>query len=439
MKLKNFNINTDNEKVVHYNYGRYIILDLVTLDYIVVDKIRYNQLLEEYKSYLRNKDNIVPKEVKEDFLDSKQLVNIVLITGFDCNYECTYCCQNEYKSIKDKLNVDDLLKIKEFYNDYDSYFSTNTTIDKIDIMGGEPFLNSNVELINGVFEKFSNSKISFTTNGANIIAYKSIIENNKSNIEKVILSVDGEKKLHLKHRKTIKDEYYDNIWEGLEFLLGNDIEVHINTVYHPEDSNEYINFFDKLEKYGWLENKFSVSFTLDITKTDYNDEDNSYLNTVKDTFKNILDSDNRAQYIGQNFINYNISTMYNMIKYRDKIEPYKSCEVCSKPSYTFLPTGDVIFCIGSNNSKFKVGTYKPEITINKKSIKELNSRDIRTMSECSDCEHKYFCKGGCVAKALNNSSKLDASYCGRWKEENHKESLEDVLNLLIKEEIINNK
>ena len=42
---------------------------------------------------------------------------------------------------------------------------------------------------------FSNSKISFTTNGANIMTYKLIIENNKNNIEKVILSVDGEKKV----------------------------------------------------------------------------------------------------------------------------------------------------------------------------------------------------------------------------------------------------
>ncbi|MDU5082777.1 radical SAM/SPASM domain-containing protein [uncultured Tissierella sp.] len=439
MKLKDFNISTDNEKIVHYNYGRYIILDLVTLDYTVMGKIEYNQLLEEYKSYLRNKDNIALKEIKEDSLDSKQLVNIVLITGFDCNYKCTYCYQNKYKIIKDKLKVDDLLKIKEFYNVHDSYFGTNTVIDTINLMGGEPFLDNNLELIDGVFENFSNSKISFTTNGANIMTYKLIIENNKNNIEKVILSVDGEKSLHLKHRKAIKDKYYDNIWEGLEFLLRNDIEVDINAVYHPEDSAEYISFFDKLEKYGWLENKFSVGFTLDITKTDYNDEDNSYLNTVKHTFKNILDSDNRTQYIGQNFINYNISTMYNMIKQRDKIEPYKSCEACSKPSYTFLPTGDVVVCLGSNNSKFKVGTYKPEITINKENIKELNNRDIRTMNKCSDCEYKYFCKGGCVAKALNDSGKLDATYCGRWKEENYKESLEDVLDQLIKEEIINNK
>ena len=63
-------------------------------------KIEYNQLLEEYKSYLRNKDNIALKEIKEDSLDSKQLVNIVLITGFDCNYKCTYCYQNKYKNHK---------------------------------------------------------------------------------------------------------------------------------------------------------------------------------------------------------------------------------------------------------------------------------------------------------------------------------------------------
>lgn len=439
MKLNGFNICTDNEKMVHYNYGKYIILDLVTMDYVVEDKERYNQLVEEYKGYLSNKGSIIINENKEDSLKNKQLAGIVLITGFDCNYECAYCYQNEYKNIKEKMKAQDILNIKGFYDAYDSYFGTDTDIDRIDIMGGEPFLNSNQELIKGVFDKFPNSKVAFTTNGANIMAFQSIIEKNKSNIEKVVLSVDGEKDLHLKHRKTTKVQYYDNIWEGLEFLLQNSIGVHINTVYHPEDNSEYSSFFDKLEKYGWLENKFSVGFTLDITKTDHNDKDNSYLNTAKQAFKNILTSDNRTQYIGQNFINYNISSMYNIIKQRDMIVPYKSCEVCSKPSYTFLPTGDVVVCLGSNNSKFKVGTYKSEITLNWERIKELNSRDVRNMNECSECEYKCFCKGGCIAKALNNSGKLDAPYCGRWKQEDYKESLESVLDQLIKEDIIKNR
>lgn len=436
MKLKDFNIRTNNEKVVHYNYGKYIILDLVTLNYTIVDKIGYNQLLEDYKSYLNDKSTTETKEIKTDYADKKQLVNLGFITGFDCNYKCDYCYQNEYKVIKDKMKIEDLLKIKEFYNIYDSYFGTNSIIDTIGIMGGEPFLENNLKLIKKIFEKFPNSTILFTTNGANIMKYKSIIKDNKKSIDRIVLSIDGEKRLHLKHRKALKDEYYDNIWEGLEFLLNNDIKVLINAVYHPQDNVEYPIFFDKLERYGWLENRFSVNFTSDITKANSNDKDSRYLDIVKESFKNLLELDNRAQYIYQDFISYNQSAIYNMIKLKDKIKPYKHCEISFKPSFTFLPTGDVVACLVSNSAKLKVGTYKPIVTVNMENIKKLYNRDIRTIHKCNKCEYKYFCRGGCIAKVLEGYDNLDGGYCGRWKEENYEESLENVLNRLIKEENI---
>lgn len=435
-KLNNFNIKTDNEKVVHYNFGKYIIFDLITLDYIVVNKVEYTQLLEDYKIYLNDKSGTEINKVKVDYLDKKQLVNLVFITGFDCNYKCDYCYQNEYKTIKDKMQVEDFLKIKEFYNVYDNYFGTTSIIDTIGIMGGEPFLESNLMVIKEIFEQFPGSRISFTTNGANIMEYKSIIRDNRESIDRVVLSIDGDKDLHLKHRKALKNEFYDNIWEGLQLLLDNDIEVLINTVYHPEDNAEYPYFFDKLERYGWLKNRFSVNFNLDITKTKSNDKGSNYVDMAKESFKNLLELDNRGRYVHQNLINYNQSTMYSMIKQKDKMIPYKNCEIGIKPSFVFLPTGDVVACLVSNSAKLKVGTYKPTATIIIENIRRLYSRDVRTMHKCNRCEYRYFCKGGCIAKTLNDDGNLDDGYCGRWKEENYEEALEDVLNQLIKEESI---
>ncbi|WP_406243070.1 radical SAM protein [Tissierella carlieri] len=388
--IEKFNIRTDNEKTVHYNYGKYIIFDLITLDYVVVDKEDYSKLLDDYRDYLKNKSDIAIDQTEISVKDKKQFLDLVFITGFDCNYNCTYCYQKDYKNIKSKMKTDDLDKIKEFYGYYDNLFNTDSIIKTITIMGGEPFLDDNFKFIESVFERFPTAQLTFTTNGSNISKYKSLIKANRERIQTVILSIDGDKKLHLKYRNTFNDKFYDNIWEALEFLLDNDIEVIINSVYHPEEIEDYRSFFDILEKYGWLENKFSVKLDLDMMKTQFNDEDDTYINMAKESFKQLIELDNRAKYLSQSFINYTEISMLSMIQSRETRIPYKHCDLTFRPSYTFLPNGKVVTCLSSDNPKLEVGTYKPEIYVNRNNIKNIYNRDVRNMSRCKDCDYKYF-------------------------------------------------
>ncbi|MBU5311992.1 radical SAM protein [Tissierella carlieri] len=435
--IEKFNIRTDNEKTVHYNYGKYIIFDLVTLDYVVVDKEDYNKLLDDYRDYLKNKSDIAIDETKISVKDKNQFLDLVFITGFDCNYNCTYCYQKDYKNIKSKMKTDDLDKIKEFYGAYDNLFNTDSIIKTITIMGGEPFLDDNFKFIESVFKNFPTAQITFTTNGSNISKYKSLIKANRERIQTVILSIDGNKKLHLKHRNTFNDKFYDNIWEALEFLLDNDIEVIINSVYHPEEIEDYPLFFDILEKYGWLENKFSVKLDLDMMKTKSIGEDKTYINMVKESFNTLIEMDNRAKYLSQSFMNYTEITMIGMIQSRETRIPYKHCDLTFRPSYTFIPNGKAVTCLSSDNPKLEVGTYKPEIRINKDNIENIYNRDVRNMSRCKECDYKYFCRGGCIAENIKRYDSLDMGYCSRWKEEDYKVALERVLNQLIAEEIRN--
>ena len=264
-----------------------------------------------------------------------------------------------------------------------------------------------------------------------------MIKANRERIQTVILSIDGDKKLHLKYRNTFNDKFYDNIWEALEFLLDNDIEVIINSVYHPEEIEDYRSFFDILEKYGWLEKKFSVKLDLDMMKTQFNDEDDTYINMAKESFKQLIELDNRAKYLSQSFTNYTEISMLSMIQSRETRIPYKHCDLTFRPSYTFLPNGKVVTCLSSDNPKLEVGTYKPEIYVNRNNIENIYNRDVRNVPSCKECDYKYFCRGGCIAENIKRYDSLDIGYCSRWKEEDYKVALERVLNQLIAEEIRN--
>lgn len=426
--MNRFNIRTMNEKVVHCKYNRYIILDLITFDYVVVNKQTYNKLLKEYREFYE-------VGVEEDLKDSKNsFVDPVFVTGFDCNYRCAYCYQGGYKRIDDRMQKEDIASIKKFYGLFNQEFGLKTKINEISFIGGEPLLKENFKMIESVFDEFESAKIRVITNGAEFELYKDMFLKHRDRIDSIVISVDGDKELHLRYRKPLEEEYYDEIWKAVDFLTENHIPLIINSVYHPEDNREYVCFFDKLEEHGWKEHEFSVNLTLDIDKAFPGSE---YLEKAKVSIGELKELDHRANRVNSTIENYTELTMYSIIKNRNFSIPYKACGVIGNPSFSFFPNGDIYICLlAKNNEMMKVGTYKPEVTIDKERIRRLFRRDIRYMDKCMECEYKYFCRGGCVAQVCSDGGDIYDGHCGRWKEAEYEKSLEKVLERLIEEEIV---
>lgn len=427
-----FNIRTHNEKIMHSNYGKHILFDLVTKDYAVTDSSECKKLIEEYRNF-----KIESEENPENFSDVKENDNEitsvfpVFITSFDCNYRCTYCCQNEYDKNVATMSPEDIPKILAFYREFDKIYGTKSRVDEIGIMGGEPFLDKNYLFIESVFDSFTDSKISFISNGANLIPYHSLLKNKRKQVKHIVLSVDGDKELHLKYRKAPTEEYYYNIWESIDFLRENDIVVQLKGLYHENEIEHYKKFLDLLSKHAKRPNDYLATLSLDINKI-YSDT--QYIADAKKSFLELLENDNRASLFWQDILNYSGSSIVRQIYMKEEYRPYKTCGITHSPSYTFLPTGEVYPCSLGIDFGIQIGTFKPEITINTQVVDRIMNRDVRNLKKCQPCEQKHFCKGGCIVRAMANDEEED-TFCGRWKEDDYQESLESVLNQLILDEI----
>ena len=427
-----FNIRTHNEKIIHSNYGKHILFDLVTKDYVVTDSSECKKLIEEYRNFkIESEENPeIFSEIKEN---DNEITSVfpVFITSFDCNYRCEYCCQQEYNKNVPTMNPEDIPKILAFYREFDKIYGTKSQIDEIGIIGGEPFLDKNYAFIESVFDSFIEAKISFISNGANIASFYSLLKEKKEQIKQIVLSIDGDKELHLKYRKAPIEKYYDNIWESLDFLRNNEIQVYISALYHENEIERYNKFLDLLSKHAKKPKDYLATLSLDINKI-YSDT--QYIADAKKSFRELLENDNRASLLWQDILNYSRSSIVRQIYMKEDYRSYKTCGITHSPSYTFLPTGEVLPCILGLDFGIQIGTFKPEITINTQVVDRIMNRDVRNLKKCQSCEQKHFCKGGCIVRAMANDEEED-TFCGRWKEDNYQESLEAVLEQLILDEI----
>lgn len=427
-----FNIRTHNEKMIHSNYGKHILFDLVTKDYVVTDIEECRKLIAEYRNFKiesdKNQDSLLDREENDGEITS---VCPVFITSFDCNYCCKYCCQSEYDKNVPSMCPEDIPKILAFYREFDKIYGTKSQIDEIGIMGGEPFLDKNYSFIEAVFDSFVDSKIGFISNGANIVSYHSLLKKKKDQIKQIVLSVDGDKELHFKHRKAAIEKYYDNIWESIDFLRDHEIKVHISSLYHENEVEQYKKFLDLLVEHAKNQKNYLAVLSLDINRM-YSDD--QYLKNAKKSFLELLSNDNRAVFFLQDITNYSKTSIIKQVYRKEVYKPYKTCGITYSPSYTFLPTGEVLPCILGLDFGIQIGTFKPEITINTQAVDRIMNRDVRNLKKCQSCEQKHFCKGGCIVRAMANDEEED-TFCGRWKEDDYQESLEAVLDQLILDEI----
>lgn len=351
-------------------------------------------------------------DVRKKFVSSNTENNIyvkpTIITGYNCNYKCKYCFQNKSK-IKETMKIEMINSIKKFYLEYEKIFKHHIIVDSLRVIGGEPLLESNREIIKTLFQSWGNSNFEIITNGSSMDSFLNIFEEHRDKIEFKI-SIDGIKKMHYKRRKPSQKSLYEDTIKNLKLFVDLDYMVTVMMVYDYTSNDLYSEFLDKMEKIGWLNKKnFKITLIPQYLKTiDYIDLENfEYLNDLKQNDDRIK----KVNYMG--FIPGLWNAKEAMIG-NVSLSEYR-CKKLQIPSYAFFPNGEVHFCEASPSEKTLIGLFYPEIKINTKKIEELKKRTIKKLSKCKYCKFKLVCKGGCPITSLENNNDLMIPYCGLWK------------------------
>ena len=165
-----------------------------------------------------------------DFIDERDSdeVQLFFTPWYTCNFDCSYCFQDEYTNPNDNVKAE---VIDAFFEYVDQRFANKQKY--ITIFGGEPLLNSPVkrESIKMVIADANkrNLDIAMVTNGYNIIDYIDILKT--AHIREIQVTMDGTEQVH-DLRRMLKGGKgsFNKIAEGIDLLLSNNIPVNLRMI-----------------------------------------------------------------------------------------------------------------------------------------------------------------------------------------------------------------
>lgn len=321
--------------------------------------------------------------------------NLCINISNNCNLMCDYCFNKEKHS--DYFDID---KIKETimffidkYNNCEKYF--------VDLSGkGEPLLFlQRIFEINDFCKQLSNKinkeiLVSFVTNG--VLLTRNIVNKLQENSILFGVSIDGNRYIHDKHRKDLKNNgTYDVIMNNLQRIENKDYigcaVTLTNDVFSLVDSlKELSHFFKTISYKPARDEKFGInSRSLKKWMKEYD----SLTLFLRENFKN-----NDLKYIK---ILLNGDDYFGKFMYRCLMN-YRTLNRCDAGVSRFAVDGDgkIYNCAPMSISKYNQS--------NLNSFDNLKKQVDRLMNECRKCSFKYICGGECevVHKMHNKNDKI---------------------------------
>lgn len=409
------------------NSENYFILNALSGNADILNPDKAKEIIEEKytdideyveKGYLANSDE-EKKKYKSEYekfikkRDSSE-IQIFYVPGYDCNFNCSYCYQDEYQNDKPEGNGE---VINAFFN----YLSDNFSNRKmyITIFGGEPLLNtaSARESMKLLLEGAARAglQVAVVTNGYHLNDYIDIIKS--SDIREIQVTLDGTEEVHNSRRSLAGGgATFQKIVEGIDRALVGGIPINLRVVLDRENISDLPNLSDFAIEKGWTSNplfktQFGRNYELHhcfINRNILYDRVELYKDIYKllDEYPQILQFHRPAFSISR-FLKEN----------GEMPDPlFDSCPGC-KTEWAFDYAGKIYPCTATvGKAGESVGSFYPVREKEPGIIDTWYKRDVTTINECGECSLQLLCGGGCAVVARNNTGRISAPDCRPVKE-----------------------
>ena len=266
-------------------------------------------------------------------------INYLRVSVTDrCDLRCVYC-------MKEKMNFlpkNEVLSLEEIERLCDNFIDLG--VEKIRLTGGEPLVRKDIlHLIENLNKKKSSSilkEISLTTNGNLLKKFAKDLKNN--GVKRINVSLDTIVKE--KYKEITRFGNLDNVLEGIEEAIRNNIKVKINTVVFKNFNEDQMKDLIK-----WANNKLlDLTFIEVMPMSDTDIPRYMQFVSLDKKFKelNNVYSFNKSDYRTSGPSNYYISEKLNIkIGF---ITPLSNnfCATCNRVRIS--STGKLYMCLGQN-------------------------------------------------------------------------------------------
>lgn len=351
-----------------------------------------------------------------DFLDSREddEIQLFLVTNYSCNFSCSYCYQDQYSNPALELNTE---IIDAFFRYVRKEFGNKKKY--ITVFGGEPLLpgTKHMKLIEYLIESSNNELIDlcFVTNGYSLQSYIDILR--KGRIREIQVTLDGVADVHDK-RRYLKGGAgtFDRIVTGIDLCLDNGLPVNLRMVIDKE------NIGNLPELAGFAIDKGWTKSPLFKTQIGRNYELHHCQSSPDKLFSRVSLYENISELVKNHpHILQFYKPAYSISKFLSENgtlpEPlFDSCPAC-KTEWAFDYTGKIYPCTATVGKADEcLGAFYPESVLEPNQVDNWQRRDVTSIPECTSCNLRFACGGGCGSVAKNQNGSLCSPDCRPIKE-----------------------
>lgn len=347
------------------------------------------------------------EETKARPVKSNEIKALCIHICHDCNLRCRYCfadegayhCEREFMSEQTAKRAIDFL-IEN---------SGNRKVLEVDFFGGEPLmcLQTIKNVVYYAKEKAAaaGKKFLFTTTTNALLLNDEAIEFFNSEMENVVLSLDGRKEVHDAIRKTVNGKgSFDLVIGNIKkFVLSRgDKHYYVRGTYTAKN-------LDFASDVLFLADNGFDSISMEPVVTDIED-----LTIKEEHIPQILAEYERLcdEYLkcfeegnGFNFFHFNVD-----LEGGPCLSKRVSACGAGNEYFSVAPNGDLYPChqfVG--DEKFKMGNvYEGKLDGNIRSVFAENC--LFTRKKCDECFAKYICSGGCSANNYHFMGDMNVPY-----------------------------
>lgn len=385
----------------------------------------YAALCEEYEEsvlgellyylYLRDIININGEGfLNEDLLErgpvAKRGPLYLIVPTERCNFRCKYCFACAEHSEQPVMSMETVQNIIRFIR------HTGQKSGTIEFAGGEAlvafdFIKKTVQMVKEQIPE-SEAKISFAIQTNAVLLDEEKLQFIKENDIRIGISLDGNKETNDKTRVYASGKgTYEDIYKAMLRMDEAGVKHGIISVATPENMNQIPEMMEHYKGLGRTSVKFNPIFEIGRAKENWSSLAVSPDEYLKAQEKNLRYVEEEKEPVVDGNLKYFLRHMTSLIK------PFR-CMVsdCGAGSsfFTFGTDGSVYACSRYRGDKrFLLGNVNdgllPE-NIHNEAREQMCARKVSQIPQCSQCEFRHFCEGGCSIDSFVHSGDWNSPY-----------------------------
>ena len=356
---------------------------------------------------LKKEGLFLKDEIKTYPLKSNEVKALCLHICHDCNLRCRYCFADEgaYHSVREFMSEDTAKAAIDFLLKN----SGNRKVLEVDFFGGEPLMclktiKNVVAYARAEGEKLG-KKFLFTTTTNALLLDDDAIDFFNSEMENVVLSLDGRKEVHDEVRKTVNGKgSFDLVIDKVKKFVRSrgDKSYYVRGTFTAKNTD-----FSK-DVIFLAENGFdSISMEPVVTDLPELKIGEEHLPAILDEYENLCDKylEKHDKGEGFNFFHFNVDLEGGVCL-------QKKVSACGAGNeyFSVVPNGDIYPCHQFAGDKdFLMGNVF-EGKLNQSIRDKFASSCLFTREKCDSCFAKFICSGGCAANNYHYNGDINKPY-----------------------------